>query len=118
MGNISLIIVAGGSVNVMSHCHRCGSPLPEGSLKYQVALRVRSMFDGVIAESDADRSEDELTRLLLEVEECSEDELTRQVYEDDIFIMCPACKEAFMQDVYAHISTKTPPEAGRAHIIH
>jgi hypothetical protein len=102
----------------MSLCHRCGSPLPEGSLKYQVALRVRSMFDGAILESRVEPSEDELTRLLLEVEQCSEDELNHQVYEDDIFIMCPACKEAFMQDVYAHISTKTTPEAGRAHIIH
>ncbi len=102
----------------MSLCHRCGNPLPEGSLKYQVALRVRSMFDGVIAESDADRSEDELARLLLEVERRSEDELNREVYEDDIFIMCPACKEAFMEDIYAHISTKMSPEAGRAHVIH
>lgn len=102
----------------MSHCHRCGSPLPEGSLKYQVALRVRSMFDGSVAESDVDLPEPEIARLLQEVEKYREEELDRQVYEDDIFIMCPACKEAFMEDIYAHLSTKVSPEAGRAHLIH
>jgi hypothetical protein len=102
----------------MSLCHRCGSPLPEGSLKYQVALRVRSMFDGAVAESDVSPPEAELARLLKEVERYSEEELDRQVYEDDIFIMCPACKEAFMDEIYAHILTKMTPEAGRAHLIH
>lgn len=102
----------------MSHCHRCGSPLPEGSLKYQVALRVRSLFDGTVLESDVEPPEEELTRLLQAVEQYSEEEMERQVYEDDIFIMCPACKEAFMEDVYAHLSTKIAPEFARAHLIH
>jgi hypothetical protein len=32
--------------------------------------------------------------------------------------MCPACKEAFMEEIYAHISTKMTPEAGRDHLVH
>jgi hypothetical protein len=56
----------------MGLCHRCGNRLPEGSLKYQVALRVRSMFDGVVPETGAERSGDELVRLLREAEQCSE----------------------------------------------
>jgi hypothetical protein len=102
----------------MTLCHRCGRPLPEGGLKYQVALRVRSMFDGVIEPSNVDFPEDELARILLEAEQSSEEELEREIYEDDVFIMCPACKEAFMDDIYSHLSNKMMPEAGRDHRIH
>jgi hypothetical protein len=76
------------------------------------------MFDGTVLESDVEPPEEELARLLQAVERYSEEEMDRQVYEDDIFIMCPACKEAFMEDIYARLSTKMSPESGRAHLIH
>ncbi len=101
----------------MNHCQRCGSPIPEGGLKYQVAVQVRSLFDGAIPESEHDPDGQKLERLLKEVAGYSEEELNRQVYEDDIFIMCPECKEAFMEDIYAHLTTKSSPEFGRAHLI-
>ena len=33
------------------HCHRCGTPLPQGSVKYQVEISVRSIFDGVVPDT-------------------------------------------------------------------
>jgi hypothetical protein len=102
----------------MSQCHRCGSTLPEGALKYQVALRVSSMFDGIITEAEWSGTEPNLAQLLEELEQCDEEDLNRQIYEDDVFIMCPACKEAFMEDVYAHLITHSAPEFGRDHLIH
>ncbi|MBI5252394.1 MAG: hypothetical protein HY912_23105 [Desulfomonile tiedjei] len=96
-------------------CHRCGSPLPAGSAKYQVAVRVRSVFDGVLPESS---DEPELAKIIKEVSNCSEEELNRQVCEDDIFIMCPVCKEAFLDDIYSHLHPEAAPEMGRAHLIH
>ncbi len=97
-------------------CHRCGSPLPEGSARYQVAVRVRSVFDGVLPEFP-DRESD-LEKILKDVSACSEEELNRQVYEDDVFIMCPVCKEAFLDDIYSHLRPEAVPENCRAHLIH
>ena len=81
-------------------------------------MRVRSLFDGALAESDVEPPEGELAKILQHMEPYTEEELERQVYEDDIFIMCPACKEAFMQDIYSHLSSEASPELGRAHLIH
>jgi hypothetical protein len=100
------------------HCHRCGCRLPEGSLKYQVAVRVRSLFDGVIPESREEGGEQDLRRLMREVAAYSEEELNRQVYEDDVFVLCLECKEAFLDDIYAHLHPKATPDSGRAHLIH
>ena len=99
------------------HCHRCGRPLAEGTLKYQVAVRVRSTFDGLIADSPETDNQD-LAGMLAEASRLSEEDLNRQVYEDDVFVMCPSCKEAFLEDIYAHIHPKASPEHGRAHLIH
>jgi hypothetical protein len=97
------------------HCHRCGGPLPAGSAKYQVAVRVRSVYDGVICEST---EEPELAKILKEVSNCSEEELNRQIHEDDVFILCPVCKEALLDDIYSHLHPEATPEMGRAHLIH
>ncbi len=87
-------------------CHRCGRRLPEGALKYQVAVHVRSLFDGVIPETLEENGEPELRRLIREVSAYSEEELNRQVYEDDAFVLCPDCKEAFLDDIYSHLHPK------------
>ena len=92
--------------------------MAEGSLKYQVAVRVRSLFDGTIPDSGADGTGQDLAGVLAELSVYSEEELNRQVYEDDVFILCPACKEAFLEDIYSHLHPKAAPEHGRAHLIH
>ncbi len=104
------------------HCQRCGRFIPEGALKYQVAVKVRSSFDGVIPDGPpggpSTHGESELERLLMEADAYTEEELNRQVYEDDVFIMCPSCKEAFMEDIYSHLITRTNPKLNRAHLVH
>ncbi len=117
---VSLIIRAGGPVNDMngSQCNRCGCSLGAGEPSYEVAVKVRSFFDGVIPELTEEQSGDDLSRIVAEMSAYTEEELTRQVYEDDVFIMCPSCKEEFMEDVYSHIRPKASPEKGRAHLIH
>jgi phage FluMu protein Com len=99
-------------------CHRCGRMLADGDLRYQVAVRVRSMFDGVIPDAEKGPNDGELENLLREMEGLSEEELNRQVHEDDVFVMCPRCKEAFMENIYSHLQPQATPEHGRAHLIH
>jgi hypothetical protein len=76
---------------------------------------VRSVFDEAISET---AEEPELAKIIKEVANSSEEELNRQVYEDDIFILCPVCKEALLDDIYSHIRPEATPEMGRAHLIH
>jgi len=90
----------------------------EGSLKYQVVVRVRSLFDGVIPEKESAEGEPDLDQLLKDIDALSEQELNNQVYEDDTFIVCPDCKEVFMQELYSRLRPEACPENGRAHLIH
>ncbi len=99
-------------------CHLCGKMLADGTLKYEVAVRVRSMFDGTIPPSTYDNSGQELSDLMGMTAQQSKEELDRQIYEDDVFIMCPACKETFLQYIYSHLRPEATPEHGRAHLLH
>jgi hypothetical protein len=83
-----------------------------------VAVRVRSLYDGAIADLERETGELELEQLLKEMEASSEQEANRQIHEDDAFVMCPECKEAFLEDIYSRLHPEATPENGRAHMIH
>ncbi|AFM25627.1 hypothetical protein [Desulfomonile tiedjei] len=100
------------------YCHRCGCLLPEGCTKYHVAVRIRSIFDEVLPEREPVSPEHELEQIMAEIETSSDEELKRQVYEDDVFILCLSCKEAFLDDIYSHHQPTATPESGRLHLIH
>ena len=99
-------------------CHRCGRLLPEGSLKYEVAISIRSMFDGTLPEEIHEAGTAGLARIVRGASVRSEQELMREIYEDDAFVMCLECKEAFLQDIYSHLHPQATPEHGRAHLVH
>lgn len=101
-----------------TRCHRCGRRLADGELRYQVAVHVQSDFDGVVPEADPAVEESSIDRLIEELTNCSEEDLNRQVHEDDVFIMCPSCKEVFMENIYSHLHPQATPEHGRAHLVH
>ncbi|MEW6348726.1 MAG: hypothetical protein AB1646_06660 [Thermodesulfobacteriota bacterium] len=98
-------------------CHRCGHPMEEGSLKYEVVLRVRSLFDGVIPPQDGELSSESLSRLIADLSAYTEEEANREIYEDDVFTMCPECKEVLIKDIYAHFLPHSAPEADRPYLI-
>lgn len=99
-------------------CHLCGKILPDGTVKYEVAVRVRSVFDGTIEDLGHASSTEDLVGLPNVTAQQGEEDLNRQVYEDDVFIMCATCKETFLQDIYSHIQPEAAPEHGRAHVLH
>jgi hypothetical protein len=101
-----------------TRCHRCGRRLADGELRYRVVVHVRSDYDEVIPDADSPVEESSVDRLVEELATYSEEDLNREVYEDDVFIMCPACKEAFMENIYSHLHPQATPEHGRAHLIH
>jgi len=100
------------------HCHRCGRPLSDGNPKYLVAVKVRSLLHGVASELERETGDLEIEELLREMEASAEQNLNRQVREDDAFVMCPECKEAFLEEMYSRLRPEATPENGRAHLIH
>lgn len=98
-------------------CHCCGRLLNAGSPKYEIEVRVRSSFDGVILGIDEEISERELERIYDALVGCSEEEGQRQVYENDVFVMCPGCKEVFLTEIYSRLRPDVSPAAGRDHLI-
>ena len=99
------------------HCHRCGRPLAEGSVKYQVDIRVRALLDGAPAELEQPSSEGDVGPLVDDLSAAPEEELVRRGFEDDVFVLCASCKEAFLKDVYTDLHSPEAPGAGRAHLV-
>lgn len=98
-------------------CHLCGQVLAEGATTYQVDIRVHAVFDGVIPQAQEINPAQELDSILSSLSSLTEEEITRQVYEHDVFVMCPPCKEAFLKDLYARLHPTVSPQATRAHLI-
>jgi len=99
-------------------CHRCGCILPEGSLKYEVAISVRSVFDGVIPDESDEIVVGGIAKIMKRADAKTEEELNHEIYEDDAFILCIGCKEAFLQEIYSRLHHQATPENGRAHLVH
>jgi uncharacterized membrane protein affecting hemolysin expression len=97
----------------MIHCQRCGAELPAGSLKYLITIHVTADFDGVLpAEGDLEDLEAFMQQL------DAEDPVTleKDVYQSQGYLLCPACKAAFLKDPLG--LTKEGEEAregGRVH---
>ncbi len=76
------------------------------------------MFDGTVPEEPYETGPGGLARIMRGAAARNEEELNREIYEDDVFVMCPECKEAFLQDIYSHLHPQATPEHGRAHLVH
>ncbi len=98
-------------------CHRCGDPLAEGTLKYEVALRVRSLFDGVVSRQDPEIGDEGMARLIADLSTYNEQEADREVYEHDTFTVCPDCKDLLIKDIYSHFLPHSAHEAERPLLI-
>ncbi len=98
-------------------CRRCGHSLPEGCLWYELELRVRTGFDRVIPDSGSERTAQDIDDLVTELSRYSEEELLRQVYQNDVLVLCPPCKEALLHDIYACLKDESPFESDRTPLI-
>lgn len=78
-------------------CWRCGKKLPFGSPTYVVTLRVVAGFDGVLLEPGED-VEQQLKRVLKQIEGSDPKELEREVYEEFTLILCKSCKDRLVDE--------------------
>ncbi len=78
-------------------CSKCGLILYEGDLKYIVSMHIVADYDGVIAE---DISDDEMERLIAELETSDKELTERDVHQELAFILCKRCKDVFVKDPF------------------
>jgi hypothetical protein len=76
-------------------CHRCGAELSPGTLKFLVTIHVTADFDGVLP--DQGEMED-LEAFMRKLDAANPAELEKDVYQSQGYVLCPACKAAFLGD--------------------
>ena len=79
----------------MTYCQRCGARLPPGSLKYLVTIHATADFDGVLP---AAAEPEDLETFMRQVDAQDQAKLERDVYQSQGYVLCPACKTAFLND--------------------
>ena len=99
------------------YCVKCGKSLPEGSLKYVVDIRVYADFDGVLNFPEGD-IEEEVDRLMGEIEMMDPHELERDVYQEIAFLLCKGCRDRFVEDPLSRGEGPYPAGRGSSQFIH
>jgi hypothetical protein len=76
---------------------RCGKRLPRGDLAYVVQIRVFAGFDGVLLEPE-ESVDDQIRRVLDQVEKSDPAELEKEIYEEFTLILCKSCRDRFVDE--------------------
>ncbi len=80
------------------NCFRCGKELPPGSLTYIAQIRIFAGFDGVLLEPE-EGVEQQLKRLLKQVEQSDPEELEKEVYQEFHLILCKSCRDRLVGEI-------------------
>ncbi|MDF1555902.1 MAG: hypothetical protein P1P84_22700 [Deferrisomatales bacterium] len=91
----------------MTSCNRCGVDLAAGSLKYLVTVNVTADFDGVLP-TQVELEDLEAFMRQLDSEDPAKAE--NDVYLSRGYVLCPACKAAFLADP---LGTRAPGDGPR-----
>jgi len=79
------------------HCMRCGKGLPTGDVAYVVQIKVFAGFDGSLSEPE-EGIDDQLHRILEQIEKLDPEELEKDVYEELTLILCKSCRDRFVDE--------------------
>jgi hypothetical protein len=93
------------------YCAACGVELPAGSLKYLVTIHVTADFDGTLP---AEGGMEDLEAFMHQLDAKDSAELEKDVYQSQGYLLCPACKAAFLANPLGTASEGTG-EGGKVH---
>jgi hypothetical protein len=93
-------------------CQRCGLELEPGSLKYLVTVHVTADFDGVLPEAG---TMEDLEAFMHQLDAEDPVKLEKDVYQSHGYILCPACKAAFLANPLGLAAEGPADEGGRMH---
>lgn len=82
---------------VTKYCDRCQTELPLGTTKYNVRVEITADWDGYLPDIGGD---EEARRQILEhASRLDEKTLEDQVHMEIELVLCPECRELFIDDV-------------------
>ncbi|MFU8855918.1 MAG: hypothetical protein ACNA8S_02815 [Deferrisomatales bacterium] len=101
----------------MTRCQRCGVELRPGSPKYLLTLHVTADFDGTLP---TEGGIEDLEAFMRQVDAPDVAEPEKDVYQSQGYLLCPACKTAFLADPLGlarrgERSSEGSGEGGRVH---
>ena len=96
-------------------CDRCGIRIPEGGLKYIVAINIIADDDNILPEDIAD---EELDSMISEIGKYDSDMLDRDVHQELAFVLCKRCKEQFVRDPFNTMKDKLDIDEGWSGELH
>jgi hypothetical protein len=76
---------------------RCGKELPAGELAYVAQIKVFAGFDGLLSEP-GEGIDNQLNRILDQIEKSNPEELEKDVYEEFTLILCKSCRDRFVDE--------------------
>jgi hypothetical protein len=76
---------------------RCSKELPAGDLVYVVQIKVFAGFDGLLSEPE-EGIDNQLNRILNQIEKSNPEELEKGVYEEFTLILCKSCRDRFVDE--------------------
>lgn len=91
----------------MTSCNRCGTELASGRLKYLVTVNVTADFDGVLP---TQVEMEDLEAFMRQLDGETSAKAENDVYLSQGYVLCPACKAAFLADP---LGTRTPGDGPR-----
>ncbi len=78
-------------------CEKCGKEMADGSIAYEVKIQVYADFDGVLPQVEsAEEMEARLRELVAAMEEADPDELMRDVFHEELHLLCPRCRDRYV----------------------
>ena len=96
----------------MISCQRCGAELPPGSLKYLVTVHVTADFDGVLPSGG---SMEDLEAFMRQLDAVDPVRAEKDVHQSQGYLLCPACKAAFLENPLGLPPEESKGEGGRVH---
>jgi len=76
-------------------CDRCGARIEPGDIRYLMRITLNVDDGGVITNPIGD---EEVDRIIKELQNADPDELEKQVHEELSYIICPRCRRDFLSD--------------------
>ena len=86
--------------NPRVRCAHCGKRFKKGGLKYNILIEVASDFDGYIedwSKKPWNHLEKQMAKISKELEHTKEKEIEEEVYLKRKVLVCPQCREEFLQ---------------------
>lgn len=79
-------------------CFRCGKGLRPGNLTYVTQVRIFAGFDGILLEPEGGVDQ-QLKRLLKQIEQSNPEDLEKEVYQEFNLILCKSCRDRLVGEI-------------------